>query len=164
MRLQAKCTWGVALVVLAFAVALSALAGCGGKAQETDATGGDVFGFMEFLVPVIELSKCVDLSAAAQEFETNTRGNVDLRREAKEFQRFVDVAPDEIRGDLQTFADAVSKWAEAVERAEGLKGADLANPTQETLKQLKGISARVDRQELKQATHNVVVWMDENCG
>ena len=39
-------------------------------------------------------------------------------------------------GDLQTSADAFSKWAEAVERAEGLKGADLANPTRETLKKL----------------------------
>jgi hypothetical protein len=163
MRLQAKCTWRVALVVLAFAVALSALAGCGGKAEETEATGGDVFGFIEFLVPIIELSKCTNLSGAAQEFETNTGGNLDFQKEAKEFQRFVDVAPDEIQGDLQTFADAFSKWAEAVERAEALKGAD-PNPTQETLKKLQGISARVDRQELKRATHNIVVWMDENCG
>jgi hypothetical protein len=93
MRLQAKCTWGVALVVLAFAVALSALAGCGGKAEENEATGGDVFGFIEFLVPVIELSKCTNLSAAAQEFETNTGGNLDFRKEAKEFQRFVDAGP-----------------------------------------------------------------------
>jgi len=152
----------LALVVLV--LALSTLVGCGGEAEETEATGGDVFGFIEFLVPVIEVSQCVKLSAAAQEFETNTGGKVDLRREAKEFQRFVDVAPDEIRADLQTFADAVSKWAEAVERAEGLKGTDLANPTQETLKKLQGFSARVDRRELKQATHNVVVWMDENCG
>ena len=75
----------------------------------------------------------------------------------------MDAAPDEIQGDLQTFADAFSKWAEAVERAEALKGAD-PNPTQETLKKLQGISARVDRQELKRATHNIVVWMDENCG
>jgi hypothetical protein len=164
MRLQAKRTWGVAPVVLACAVALSALAGCGGKAEETEATGGDVFAFIEFLVPVIEVSKCTNFSAAAQEFETNTGGNLDFGKEAKEFQRFVGAAPDEIQGDLQTFADASSKWAEAVERAEALKGADLTNPTQETLKKLQGISARVDRQELKQATHNIVVWMDENCG
>lgn len=128
---------GVALVVLAFAVALPALAGCGGKAEETEATGGDVYGFIEFLVPVIELSKCTNLSAAAREFERNTGGNLDFQKEAKEFQRFVDAAPDDIQGDLQTFADAFSKWAEAVERAEALKGADLANPTQETLKKLQ---------------------------
>jgi hypothetical protein len=122
-----------------------------------------VFGFIEFLVPVIGLSKCPNISAAAKEFETNTGSNLDFRKDAKEFQRFVDAAPDEIQGDLQTFADAFSKWAEAVERAETLNGADLANPTQKTLKKLRGISARVDRQELKQATHNIVVWMHENC-
>jgi hypothetical protein len=66
---------------------------CGGKAAETEATGGDVFRFIEFLFPVIELSKCPNISAAAKEFETNTGRNLDFRKDAKEFQRFVDAAP-----------------------------------------------------------------------
>ena len=156
---------GMALVVLIFAVALPALAGCGGEAQ---ATGGDVADFIEFLVPVIEYSKCPSLSAAAHEFETNIRDSVDFQKEARAFQRFVDSAPDEIQRDLQTFADPYSKWAAAVERGGALKGADLANPTPENMRQLldisQGISARVDRHELQQATHNIVAWMRENCG
>lgn len=156
-----KRTCGTALSVLALAIALPAVAGCGG--EKAEASGADVAGFVEVLVPLIASYNCPGLTEAAQEFETNTSGKLDLQKDAKEFQRFVDAAPNAIQDDFQTFADAYSTWAVALARLEALEDADLANPSPEKLAKLRGLSVGVDRHELKQATHNIVAWLDQNC-
>jgi hypothetical protein len=155
---------GAALAVLAIVFALPALRGCGGETERTEATGADVATFVEVLVPLIANSNCANLSDAAREFQTNVDfDHLDFQKEAKAFQRFVDAAPAEIRDDFQTFADAYSKWAEAMKRVDELKDADLANPTPETLDNLDAATAEVDRHEMQQATHHIVAWLNKHC-
>ena len=118
-------------------------------------------GYVEVLVLGIANSNCTNLSDAAQKFQTRS---IDFEERAKAFQRFVDASPVKIRGDLQTFADAYSKWAEAMKRFDALKDADFTNPSRETLQTLDDVTVEVDRNEMQQASKNVVAWMDENCG
>ena len=151
------------LAVFALAGALPSLRGCGSGTAPTEASGADVAAFVEILVPAIASSGCPKLSRAARQFEKNTGVDVRFEKEAREFQRFVDAAPVEIRGDFQTFADAYSTWAKALARLDRLDYADPASPTPETLQDLQGISIRIDRRKLARATHHIVAWMDENC-
>jgi hypothetical protein len=159
------------VVIAAFALALLALADCGGEARQTEASAADVATFIEVLVPLIASSGCGHLTEAAREFQANSLGNVvDFQKAAQEFQRFADEAPTEIQDDLQAFADPYSDLAEAMQAADALDGVDVSKATPETLEKLQEVSATagvldagVDRQEMQQATHHIVAWMRVNC-
>jgi hypothetical protein len=160
----------VGVVIVGFALALPALVSCGGETRETEASAADVAAFIEVLVPVLASSECADLAEAAQEFQAKTSGNVDFQKSAEEFQRFAHEAPAEIQDDLQAFADPYSNWAKALEAIDATEDVDLTKPTPETLEKLQDVSAmaealeaRVDRQEMQQATKHIFAWMRGNC-
>jgi ABC-type microcin C transport system duplicated ATPase subunit YejF len=160
----------MAVIIVALALPLLALSGCGGEARQTDASAADVAAFIEVLVPAIASSECADLAEAAQQFEANTSGKVDFQKSAEEFQRFAHEAPAEIQDDLQAFADPYSNWAKALEATEVSEGLDVTKPTPKTLEKLQKVSAaadaleaRIDRQEMQRATHHIFAWMRMNC-
>lgn len=160
----------VGVILVAFALALPALAGCGGEARQTKVSTADVAAFIQVLVPFIASSECGELSDAARALQRNTSSEVDSQKGAEGFQRFADEAPDEIRGDLQAFADPYSNWGEALEAADALDGVDVTKPTPETLEKLQRASATgealevgADRHAMQKATHHLVAWMRVNC-
>jgi cytoskeletal protein RodZ len=103
---------------------------------------------------------CKGLADATKNFSSDfTSGNVDFQKFADEFQQFADDAPSEIQGDLQTLADAYSKYADA------LQGVDLTSttPDPEALQKLQSLSNEIDPQKLSTASQNVAAWVTKNC-
>ena len=105
--------------------------------------------------------KCKDLAEKAQGFTQATSGaNPDLQQAADAFQDFVKEVPSEIQDDVQTLADAFSKYADA------LKGVDLQSgqtPSADQLAKLQQLAKDFDAPKIQQASKNVQAWVTKNC-
>jgi hypothetical protein len=86
-------------------------------------------------------------------------GGTDTERAAQALQDVADQAPDEIRDDFQTLADAYSKIADA------LKGVDLSSgtPDASAIAKLQKLSQEIDEQKVTQASTNISTWLTKNC-
>jgi hypothetical protein len=86
-------------------------------------------------------------------------GGSDTEAAAQALQDVADQAPDEIKGDFQTLADAYSKIADA------LKGVDLSSgtPDASAIAKLQKLSGEIDEAKVTQASQNISTWLTTNC-
>jgi hypothetical protein len=171
------------LTILAVGLAALTLAGCGGggnnaspnttgtetttsseatattttsaEATTTEATGSTT--------PNFASGKCKDLAQSAAKIgqdisAAGASGN--LQDVAKEFQAFVSVVPSEIKGDVQTIADAFTAYADA------LKGVDLSagqTPSAADLQKMQSALKSFDQQKVQAAEQRLEAWTKKNC-
>lgn len=169
------------LMVFAVGLTALALAGCGGSDNAssntttetttttttettTGATTAATTTSESVSTPNFASGKCKDLATSAakigQEFSAAGAGNGGIANAADEFQAFAKEVPSEIRGDVQTIADAISKYAEA------LKGVDLGSgqtPSAADLQKIQSALAKLDQQKLQTAEQHIEAWTQKNC-
>jgi hypothetical protein len=181
--------FGTLLVIVSFAMLVFAFAGCGGddnsasgdttatettttETTETETTETETTDTTE--TETTETTETTDLSdfatsANCKEFrQIGTKlsaaftggGTEDLQEVKQYFNDLVAAAPDEIKGDFQTIADAYGKIADA------LKGYDPSSgqpPSASQLAKLQQLSTSLDQAKLTQAGQNISKWAQENC-
>src|SRR3954451_24272547 len=79
---------------------------------------------------------------------------------AQALQDVADQAPDEIKDDFQTLADAYGKIADA------LGDANLGSgqvPSADTIAALQALSKDIDTAKLAAASSNISTWLTQNC-
>jgi hypothetical protein len=171
------------LMVFAVAIAGVALAGCGGSNNAssntttettttttaadtttgTTTTSSDTTTSGSATTPNFASGKCKNLAEAAQKIgqdmsASSASGN--LQDVAQEFQKFVDIVPSEIKSDVQTLADAFSKYADA------LKGVDLTSgktPSAADLQKVQSALKSMDVQKVQTAEQHLEAWTQQNC-
>jgi hypothetical protein len=173
----------IAAALAALALGLAA-AGCGGgddeasdepdatlTETETDATTdettdgettdetdtGDV-GDFDF-----SSDECQQLAAAGSEFGQAFSGATsgsDLTDEADAFQEFADNAPEEIREDMQTLADAYDEIVQALADIDLDPG---ATPDAAQIAALTQALQSIDQTGVQAASERIGTWATENC-
>jgi hypothetical protein len=87
-------------------------------------------------------------------------GDTDIKEAADEMQKFADEAPDDIRDDFKTLADAYSKIADA------MQGVDLSSgktPSADVIAKLAQLANEIDSAKVTQASLNISAWTTKNC-
>jgi hypothetical protein len=173
------------LTILAVGLAALALAGCGGggnKASsntttttETTTNNATTTGTSTTsssnttteaggsTTPNFASGKCKNLAQSAAKIgqdigASGASGN--LQNVAKEFQGFVSVVPSEIKGDVQTIADAFTAYANA------LKGVNLSSgqvPSAADLQKMQDALKSFDQQKVRAAERHIEAWTKRNC-
>ena len=108
---------------------------------------------------------CGSLTSFGQEFAkamaaSSTAGTAGLGSQAATFKAFADKAPDAIRGDMRTIADALAKYAEA------LKGVDLKSgqaPSAEVMAKLQAAVKDINQPAVAAAGKHISTWVQSNC-
>lgn len=88
-------------------------------------------------------------------------GASSLGDEAKLFKAMADAAPDEIRGDFQTFAAAFTAYAEALSKTGYTPG---KTPTAEQIAALTQAAKSFSAPKLVAAEKHLSAWAQKNCG
>ena len=83
-----------------------------------------------------------------------------LQDVAKEFQAFVNTVPSEIKGDVQTIANAFTAYANALKGVHFTAG---QTPSAADLQKLQAALKSVDQPKLQAAEKNVEAWTKKNC-
>ena len=174
----------IAAAVAALALGLAA-AGCGGgddeasdepdatlTETETDATTDETsteetstdetdtgdLGDFDF-----SYDECQQLAAAGSEFGQAVSGatsGADLSDEADAFQEFADNAPEEIREDMQTLADAYDEIVAALADIDLDAG---ETPSAEQVAALTQALSSIDQTGVQGASERIATWAQENC-
>jgi hypothetical protein len=113
--------------------------------------------------PAFASGKCKDLAASAAKIgkqlgAASQSGN--LENVQKQLRAFVAVAPSEIRGDVRTIADAVTKYVN------GLKGVHLTpgkTPTASDIQKLQALVSSINEQKVRAAEAHIEAWAKKNC-
>lgn len=171
------------VTIFAVGLAAIALAGCGGSSSSTttttttttetsaasttsteSTTSATTTEASGSTIPNFASGKCKDLAASASKISqqfgaSSATGN--LQNAAKEFQAFVAIAPSEIKGDVQTIADAMTSYANA------MKGIDLKSgqvPSAADLQKIAAASKSLNQAKLQAAEQHIAAWTQKNCG
>ena len=166
-----------AIVTVVLGVLLIALAaGCGSKKSSSGTTtasaaagqgsGSDSGSGSGSGSPSFASTKnCKELEGLAakisQSFQPNAKGELDLNKEADALAALGDAAPDEIKGDFKTFADAFKQFAKAYGDVKLKPG---ETPTAEQIAKLTELSKSFNTAKLQQATQHLAAWGQSHCG
>jgi hypothetical protein len=126
--------------------------------ETTDDTGSDDPTGFDF-----SSEECQQLAAAGSEFGQAFSGATtgeDLSDEADAFQEFADNAPEEIREDMQTLADAYEEIIAALADVDLDPG---ATPTAEQIAALTQALSSIDQTGVQGASERIATWAQENC-
>jgi len=115
--------------------------------------------------PVFASGKCRDLAQSAtkigQDFSSSvTSGTANLDTLAKEFQAFVGVVPSEIKGDVQTIANAFTAYAKALQGVHFTAG---QVPSAADLQKMQAAVKSFDQQKVRVAELHIQAWTKANC-
>ena len=115
--------------------------------------------------PVFASGKCRDLAQSAtkigQDFSSSvTSGTANLDTLAKEFQAFVGVVPSEIKGDVQTIANAFTAYAKALQGVHFTAG---QVPSAADLQKMQAAVKSFDQQKVRTAEQHIQAWTKANC-
>lgn len=164
------------VIVLAVGVLALAAAGCGGDdgdavapAETTvEETVGETTESMETTeettedVDLGDLSdECTELAAIGAKIAqaAGAQGG-DLDTSAEYFAELADAAPDEIKDDLEVFAEEFAAFAEAI------AGVDLSGgttPSADDIAKIQEATAAFDDPRIQEASANIEAWAQENC-
>ena len=168
--------------LLALATFVIAVAGCGGSKQSASETSTSTSTTTESTssttstgenttttqasgatTPNFASGKCKDLAASAAKIgqdvsASGASGN--LQDVAKEFQAFVNTVPSEIKGDVQTIANAFTAYANALKGVHFTAG---QTPSAADLQKLQAALKSVNQPKLQAAEKNVEAWTKKNC-
>ncbi len=113
--------------------------------------------------PVFASGKCKSLAASAAKINEQTSAATasgNLEDAAKKFQAYVDIAPSEIKGDVQTVADAFKSYAAA------LKGVNLTagkTPSAADIQKITTAAKSFSQTKVKAAVQHIRAWVQKNC-
>jgi len=107
--------------------------------------------------------KCKDLAASASKIgqdlsAASAKGN--LQDVAKEFQAFANTVPSEIKGDVQTIAAAITKYANVLKSVHFTAG---QTPSAADLVKLEAALKQIDQPKLQAAEKHLESWTQKNC-
>ena len=108
---------------------------------------------------------CKELEGLAaklsQSFQPNSNGELDLSKEADALDALANAAPDDIKADFKTFADAFKQFARAYGDVKLKPG---ATPTATQIAKLTELSKSFDTAKLQQASQHLAAWGQSHCG
>lgn len=165
------------VIVLAVGVLALAAAGCGGDdggdaaapaettVEETVADTTETTETTEETTEDVDLGdlsgECTELAAIGAKIAqaAGAQGG-DIGTSADYFAELADAAPDEIKDDLEVFAEEFGKFAEAI------AGIDLSGgttPSAEDLAKIQEATAAFEDPRIQEASTNIEAWAQENC-
>jgi hypothetical protein len=150
---------------------LIALAGCGGKKSSGGATTNAsssastaTTGSTTKKPSFASAANCKQLASlaakVAQSVQPNANGEVDLGKEADAIDALAGAAPDEIKSDFHTFADAFKNFAKVYGDAKIKVG---QTPSAEQIAKLTSAAKALDTQKVKTAIAHLSAWSDSHC-
>jgi ABC-type Zn uptake system ZnuABC Zn-binding protein ZnuA len=164
------------VMMVAGVLVIALAAGCGSKksssgattaattaaaAQDSGSGSGSGSGSKSFA----STKNCKELeglaSKLAQSFQPNSNGELDLSKEADALDTLADAAPDDIKGDFNTFADAFQNFAKAYGDVKLKPG---ATPTAAQIAKLTELSKSFNTAKLQQASRHLAAWGQSHCG
>jgi hypothetical protein len=92
---------------------------------------------------------------------TRPQGTVDVEREAALVQALANAAPAAIKGDLQTFANAFSRYAHAY-KTSGIKPGQ--QPTSAQIAKVAAAAKSLGTPKVARAIAHLAAWGKKNCG
>ena len=108
---------------------------------------------------------CKDLEGLAakvsQSFQPNGNGELDLKKEADALDALANAAPNEIKSDFKTFADAFKKFAQVYGDVKIKPG---ETPTATQIAKLTEAAKSFNSAKLQQATQHLSAWASSHCG
>ena len=104
---------------------------------------------------------CAQLASLASKLTNSSGGKVDLKGYSDAMDALANAAPDEIKGDFKTFADAFKGFAKAMSDA-GLKPGE--TPTAAQIAKLTAASQKLSTPKIRAATQHLEAWGQKNCG
>lgn len=122
--------------------------------ETTDGTTGDI--------DLGDLSgECTELAAIGAKIAqaAGAQGG-DIGSSADYFAELADAAPDEIKDDLEVFAEEFAQFAEAI------AGIDLSGgstPSADDIAKIQEATAAFDDPRIQEASANIEAWAQENC-
>ena len=136
--------------------------GDGGEATEGDggeATDGDV--------GIFDAGECAEvaaaMAAAAQAMPAAMSGSAaDLEQSIEQFQAFADVAPDEIRDDMQTLAEGYARIGQILADAD-FDPTSGQPPSADVIAQLEQASQELNTAEFTAAAEHVSAYFESGC-
>lgn len=112
-----------------------------------------------------DAKNCADLASLAAKVQRSIQptgnGAVDMKREADALKTLADAAPDAIKGDLKTFADAFASFAKAYADS-GFKQGKTPTPAQ--IAKLTAASQKLSTPKVAAATAHLEAWGRTHCG
>lgn len=168
--------YGTVIVLVVGALALAA-AGCGGDdggdaaapaettVEETIEETTETTETTEETTEDVDLGdlsgECTELAAIGAKIAqaAGAQGG-DLDTSADYFAELADAAPDEIKDDLEVFAEEFGKFAEAI------GGIDLSGgttPSADDIAKIQEATAAFDDPRIQEASANIEAWAEENC-
>jgi hypothetical protein len=167
------------LILLAVGALAVAAAGCGGGNKSasgtttstttttttttTTAAGATTTAGNTATTPVFASGKCKSLALSAQKIgkdlsAASAGGN--LQDVAKEFQAFANTVPSEIKGDVQTIAAAITKYASVLKTVHFTPG---QTPSTADLLKVQAALKQIDQPKLQAAEKHLEAWTQKNC-
>lgn len=108
---------------------------------------------------------CKDLEGLAakvsQSFQPNANGELDLNKEAEALDALAGAAPNDIKGDFKTFADAFKNFAKAYGDSKLKPG---VTPTPAQVAKLTAAAQSMNTPKLQKAMQHLSAWGKANCG
>jgi hypothetical protein len=109
---------------------------------------------------------CKDMAELGQKYsdalaKAGSGADNDLSVTASAFSEFADQVPDEIRGDFQTLADAVTAYAKALQGLD-LKAGEVPSASQ--IAKLTEAAKSFSAADVTTASSNITAWVTKNCG
>jgi hypothetical protein len=122
---------------------------------ETEASGTTGLSFLTS-------AKCQEYVSLIQSYATalSGAGGTDMQNAADALQEVADQAPDEIKDDFATLADAYGKIAEALGDTDLSAG---QTPSAEALAKLQELGNSIDSAKVAEASTNISDWLTKNC-
>jgi hypothetical protein len=164
----------VAVILGVLLIALAA--GCGSKksasASQTTTTSesttttssGSGSGSSSGKPSFASTKNCAQLASLASKIANSvnsTGGKIDLKGYSDAMDALANAAPDEIKSDFKTFADALKDFASTMSDA-GLKAGE--TPTAAQIAKLTTASEKLSTPKIRAATEHLEAWGQKNCG
>jgi hypothetical protein len=112
----------------------------------------------------IATEDCAALVAASaslsQAFAAAGGANPDAEEANDLLDEWAENAPDEIRDDIATLAEAYGTYVAALDEVDFQSG---ETPSADELAQFQGAIASIDEQAVTEASQNLSDWSEENC-
>jgi hypothetical protein len=166
MRSRAVVTVVLGVLVIALAAGCGSKKSASGTTTATVAAGsGSGSGSSSGSKSFASAKNCKELEGLAakisQSFQPNANGELDLKKEADALDALADAAPDEIKGDFKTFAEAFEKFAKIYGDVKIKPG---ETPTADQLAKLTQATASFNTAKLQQASQHLATWGRTHCG
>ena len=130
---------------------------------ETEATGTETTDTTDTTgLSFLSSEKCQNYLRLLSSYATarSGAGGTDTKAAADALQDVADQAPDEIKDDFQTLADAYGKIADALGDTDLSAG---QTPPPDVLAKLADVSKEIDSTKVAQASTNISTWLTKNC-